>query len=91
MSKKKSPLKNLHVNILIEGYSEERGYHDVQKSVTLLEAIKLIPGEDGWWKSDSASTYAELAQDMIENGLSPQHSYDILRSAYWAAADCFGG
>jgi hypothetical protein len=58
---------------------------------TLNKRIKEIPGEDSWWKSSSYSCFSDIAKTLKEKGLSDDEIVDILESAYWAVADCYGG
>ena len=58
--------------------------------VTLREGIAKIPGEEGWWKSGAQEGYEKLALDLLEFGATPQQAVNLLHSAYWCAAECYG-
>lgn len=57
----------------------------------LKDAIANLPGSSGWWHTGNGDRYQTLADTLIEYGLLPVQAYDILASAYSAAADEFGG
>lgn len=57
---------------------------------TFKERVRQIPGEDGWWKRGSESTFLALGVDLMKNGFSEDEAIEFLESAYWAVARCFG-
>lgn len=59
--------------------------------MSLKDAIAIIPGEDGWWKSGSQDDFARLANELLENGFSAERTLYFLCEAYMAVADCYGG
>jgi hypothetical protein len=58
---------------------------------SMRESVRTIPGEEGFWKSSSESTYQEHAQILLNKGFSEEQTLDILSSLYYAAANCYGG
>lgn len=56
----------------------------------LLSKIAKIPGDEGWWHSHNGDTYVALAKQLTEQGMSGEDAYELLSSAYGAAADEFG-
>ena len=60
-------------------------------ALTLEEHIDFIPGDEGWWKSGARDAYLHLARELVVKGFTKGAAADLLSSAYWAAADCFGG
>jgi len=57
----------------------------------MVERIAEIPGEDGWWKSASQETYERLGEALLLAGFTEEEALDLLASAYWAVAACYGG
>lgn len=52
----------------------------------LTELINAIPGEEGWWKSDGADTFADIAAQLVERGFTQTDAVDLLTSAYQAVS-----
>jgi hypothetical protein len=65
--------------------------YDGENLMPLREAIKKIPGEEGWWKSYSEEEYIKLATELLDNGFSAERTYHFLCEAYMAVAECYGG
>ena len=57
----------------------------------LRARITAIPGRDeGWWHPDGEDAYVQLAQQLVERGLTEDQAVDLLGAAYTAAAGEFG-
>jgi hypothetical protein len=55
-----------------------------------IEAIRSIPGEEGFWISSAEDQYISNGQILVGKGISYEESHSILSSLYWAAASCYG-
>lgn len=55
----------------------------------LQELINAIPGEEGWWKTDGADTFVDIASQLIERGFTQTDAVDLLTSAYGAVSNEF--
>lgn len=60
-------------------------------SASLRWKIGEIPGEDGWIRLSSHTTFEQLALVMVQAGIDPKTVAALLYHAYWAVADCYGG
>lgn len=56
----------------------------------MREAIKQIPGQDGWWSSSGEETFLAVADRMLGAGMEADDVVEILEQAYGAVANEFG-
>lgn len=57
----------------------------------LRELINEIPGDHGWWHSDSGDVYYDAAIELQADGWEVERILDFLGGLYGAAANEFGG
>jgi len=57
----------------------------------LVDLVKEIPGEDGFWKSSAEDKYLHAAKVLRAKGMTTEEAVEFLASLYWAAAECYGG
>ncbi len=51
------------------------------------DIIETIPGEGGWWESDSEEKYREACQLLIRFNMSDHDIANLLSELYWAAVN----
>lgn len=56
----------------------------------LHQLINDIAGTDGWWHSDGADTFTDIAEVLMERGMTMTDAIDLLTSAFGAVAGEFG-
>lgn len=56
----------------------------------LKRAIKRIPGEEGWWKSEGQEKFQAHAERLITLGMTPEEAVEFLTDLYWTTAGEFG-
>jgi len=46
--------------------------------------------EDGWWHKGNEDTFIDLAQSLLDPGMSEEEAYNFLEDAYRTVADEYG-
>lgn len=59
-------------------------------SENIINEIKTIPGEEGFWSSGSEETFLEVGQKLVNKGISEDETLEILSTLYFATANCYG-
>lgn len=54
------------------------------------EAIRTIPGEEGWWKRSGEGNFRRLFRETLEKGIDSDTALDWLGTAYRTVADQYG-
>lgn len=52
--------------------------------------INAIPGDDGWWHTSGAETFADITAQLMDRGFTQTDAVDLLTSAFGAVANEFG-
>lgn len=56
----------------------------------LLECVAELPGEEGWWKSDTGEVFDWAAKLLVDHGVNPEVIYDVLSSLHAAVREEYG-
>ena len=55
-----------------------------------IEAIKVIPGREGFWTSSAEDTYVSTGKVLVNKGFNHEEALAILSHLYNGAASCYG-
>lgn len=53
--------------------------------------IEEIPGDEGWWDEGGLEQFRQVALALVKAGIKESDVATLLRKAYWAVANCYGG
>lgn len=56
----------------------------------LVDRIRKIPGDEGFWKSSAEEAFIEAGMDMRLAGMEGDKIVEVLTSLYYAVAECYG-
>jgi hypothetical protein len=56
----------------------------------LTDRLMTLPGDDGWWHVDGLETFVGLADQLIDNGFTPDEAVEFMAAAYGAVANEYG-